>query len=77
MGRLHLVQMAVEPVGSEKTIQGFGKYQGFTKMDMSSDTRAQSRVRIVERRSSFCSECYSKYISLDVTYMTGRRIANF
>ena len=41
MGQLHLVQMAVEPAGSENIIQGFDKYQGFEKMETSSDTWAQ------------------------------------
>ena len=37
MGQLHLVQMAVEPAGSENIIQGFDKYQSFAEMD----TRAE------------------------------------
>ena len=40
MGLLHLVQMAVEPVGSENIIQEFDKHQSMAEISMSSDTRS-------------------------------------
>ena len=74
MGLLHLVQMAVEPVGSENIIQEFDRvwpilYGSYcmAEMKMSSDTRSSDRASETNRRAGQFALCYYKNISWELT----------